>query len=378
MQRKKIRCSYRGDAGKFQVSFLWAPGKWFITPITNKQDREAAVIWAVENEKLLFNGSASRSFPTFETAAKGFFDLDGYYYTKKEKKGKHYDESFYRHKRGHLERYIMPFFKNFKINEISTYLCDQFTLSDALDNLSNETKNKIIDTLKEIFKPFVDKGLIQTNPVDGVERFGIDRIERQPFTKAELKKLYPLDTNKAIDLWGSPLNLLWGVVLRDTGCRPSEALAWTWGDYSDEHGGFVINKRMREGEIRSGTKAGKRKYRAVLLSQMGKDLIALLKCTDSTARIFPFNKTNTGNDILHKALSRAGISAAGRSQYCLRHTAVTQTIDIDRNFAQEIFGHASVRIQENYDHPDRDELFKRVAKGTEILSMRLDEAEEEE
>ncbi|MDR2149849.1 MAG: tyrosine-type recombinase/integrase [Spirochaetaceae bacterium] len=376
MKQKKIRCSWRKDAGKFQVSFLWAPGKWFLTPVSTKQNREAAIIWAVENEKLLFNKIIYPHFPLFQDAVKGFFDIDGYFFLKKEKKGKHYDESFYRHKRGHLNHYILPFFKNFKINEISTFLCEQFTFSPALDDLSNETKNKIIDTLKDIFKPFVDKGLIAHNPVDGVERFGADRIERKPFTKAELKKLYPPDINKAIDLWCSPLNLLWGIVLRDTGCRPSEALAWTWNDYSDEHGGFVITKRMRDGEVRSGTKAGKRKYRAVLLSQMGKDLVALLKSSDTAARIFPFNKTNTGNAILHKALARAGIAAERRSQYCLRHTAVTQTIDIDRSFAQEIFGHASVKIQDNYDHPDNEQLFKRIAeKGADILKSRLEENE---
>jgi hypothetical protein len=48
------------------------------------------------------------------------------------------------------------------------------------------------------------------------------------------------------------------------------------------------------------------------------------------------------------------------------------TIDIDRDFAREAFGHTA-KVQEGYDHPDTDELFHQLAGARDILKKRLGE-----
>jgi integrase len=372
--KKRIRCSWRGDAGKFQVCYGWDPGRWILTPYTKREDREAAVLWAKENE--IFYRHTPSGCPTFEEAARGFFDIGGPYYQKKESRKKHYLDDFYRKKRGHLNNYLMPYFRNIRINEISTYMCEEFTLT--LDKLSSDTKNKIIESLKEILKPWVSKGSISSNPVSDVERYGTDTKVRQSFTVEELDQLYPRDLARALDLWGDALRLAWGLILRDTGCRPSEALAWTWADYSEAWGGFPITKRVRSGHTLEGTKGGK--FRAAILSDMGNHVIRLLRETaaaDEGDRIFLFT-VDTGNSYVRAAMARAGVpelveGSLPRTQYCLRHTAVTQTITIDRAFAREVFGHSTVKVQDGYDHPDTEELFRRVSKAPDILRERLGE-----
>jgi integrase len=144
----------------------------------------------------------------------------------------------------------MPYFKKFKVNEINAFVCEEFSLS--LKGLAPDTKNKVIFALKEIFKPLVVKGVLAGNPADGVELFRVDLFKRETFTRAELDKLYPSEINKALDVWGSTAALAWGLALRDSGCRPSEAAAWTWEDYSDKWGGFTITKTLPRGENNSG------------------------------------------------------------------------------------------------------------------------------
>lgn len=301
--KKKIRCSWRGNVGKYQVCYGWDPGKWILTPYSKREDREAAILWAKENEN--FHRHTPSGCPTFGEAAKGFFDIGGPYHQKKESRGKHYLDDFYRKKRGHLKNYLMPYFKKFLINNISTYMCEEFMFT--LQHLSSDTKNKIIESLKEILKPWVSKGIITSNPASDVERYGSDTKLRQPFTQTELDLLYPRDIAQALELWGDALHLAWGLILRDTGCRPSEALAWTWADYSDTWGGFPIRKRVRHGQTLNGTKGGK--FRAAILSDMGNHVIRLLRTNTIAAdvdRIFPFTG-DTGNCHFKKVMARAGV-----------------------------------------------------------------------
>ena len=362
--KKQIRCSWRKDAGKFQICYGWEPGKCILAPC---EDREAALLWAKENEALHKN-TGVKEYPVFQAIAKDFYDIGGPCYTQKERKGKQYLPEFYHNRRGILTNYILPYFKHFKINEINTYSCEEFSLS--LQHLAAYTKNRVIYTLKEILKPWVSKGVLPYNPVDNAEFFHVEAKERQPFTREELATLYPADLEQALEIWGSLLYLAWGLALRDTGCRPSEAIPWTWEDYSEKWGGFTITKRIRDGVVMEGTKGGKRRYRAAVLSEMGNQVICRLRGRSKTERVFPFNVQH-GRERFRLALARAGIVENGRTQYCLRHTAVTQTIDIDQDFAREAFGHSTVKVQEGYDHPDREALFQRVAKAPDILKQRM-------
>ena len=364
---KQIRCSWRQDAGKFQICYDWAPNKWILTSFSNREhDRERAILWAKENEALHKN-TGKKEYPTFQKIAEGFFDIGGPYFQSKEQKGKKYRAAFYRMKRGFLNNHIMPYFKRFKINEINTFICEEFSLS--LKNLSADTKNKVIYALKEILKPWVGKGVLSYNPVCDVERFHVEPEEREPFTGEELALLYPATIQEGVAIWGSLQYFAWGLVLRDTGCRPSEAIAWKWDDYSEKWGGFPIVRHIYEGVVIEGTKGGKRRFRAAILSERGNEAIKRLRRTATEERVFPFT-TPCGLYHFRLALARAGIPERGRTQYCLRHTAVTQTIDIDRDFAREAFGHSTVKVQEGYDHPDIDQLFQRVSKASEILRRR--------
>lgn len=113
-------------------------------------------------------------------------------------------------------------------------------------------------------------------PLLGSSAFGMSRKRDRTFTRLELETLYPADIRQALGIWGFPLALAWGLILRDTRCRPSEAIAWLWVDYSEKWGGFPITKWLREGTILPSTKSGVRRYRAAVLSEMGIQAIELL------------------------------------------------------------------------------------------------------
>lgn len=371
--KKRIKVSYRKELERYQICYIWNPGHWIITPYKTPEE---AVQWASEREQLYKktggnNKSRDIANPTFGTIAEGFYDKDSHFRKMKAKKNREYLEDFYLKRSGLLKNHILPYFRNYKITEITPYEIDAWVIKLKL---AADTKNKTLEVFKEIMQSACAQKILSSNPLADVEKFGNDSKERIPFTSEEINKIFPSDLKRALLVWESPLYLLWGIVLRDTGCRPSEALAWTWTDYSEQWGGFPIVKRVRgySGVSYPGTKGGKTQFRAAILSEFGNMLLKTLRETCTTERVFPF-RVDQGNAYFLFALARAQVPQKGRTQYCLRHTAVTQTIDIDRALAAEMYGHKTVKHQNNYDHPNVEELFQRVSGATEVLRKRLDD-----
>jgi integrase len=370
-QKKTIRCALRKEYGRYQICYAWNPGNWILTPYDTPEE---AVLWAKEREQL-YKTTGKSDIPTFGSIADGFYDKGSYFRLMKEKKNKVYLEDYYMKRSGLLKNHILPTFRNFYVTEITPYQIDEWSVTLKL---AADTKNKCMEVFKEILQSAVSKGCLKTNPMNEVERFGDDSTQREPFTVEELNKLFPADTAEAVAIWGSTLYLAWGLVLRDTGCRPSEALAWAPSDYNTTWGGFPIVKRIRgySAKIYPGTKGGRRQYRAAILSVVGKRIMTEVLETCETERIFPW-RVDQANGFFRLALARAKIPERGplgtiRTQYCLRHTAVTQTIDIDRELAAEIYGHRTLKNQQRYDHPNEEELFKRVSGSNELLKKRFD------
>lgn len=369
-QKKTIRCAFRKEYGCYQICYAWNPGRWILTPCTTPEE---AVLWAKEREQL-YQTSGNTDIPTFASISDGFYDEGSHFRLMKDKKNKTYLEDYYNKRKGLLNNHILPTFRNFYITEITPYQIDQWSITLKL---AADTKNKALEVMKEIMQSAVSRGILKANPVNEVERFGDDSEAREPFSIDELDKLFPADEGKAVAIWGCTLYLAWGLVLRDTGCRPSEALAWSPSDYNSQWGGFPIVKRIRgyKAKVYQGTKGGRRQYRAAILSEYGKKVMKEILDKCETDRIFPW-RVDQANGFFRLALARAGVPELGpqgtkRTQYCLRHTAVTQTIDIDRALAAEMYGHKTLKNQQRYDHPNEEELFQRVSGSAEVLEKRF-------
>ncbi|MDR2485223.1 MAG: phage integrase SAM-like domain-containing protein [Treponema sp.] len=134
--------------------------------------------YGLRKTRLLHKNTGVKEYPLFQEIAQGFFDIGGPYFQKKERKDKRYLPSFYRQKVGYLHNYIPPYFKQFKINEINTYMCEEFSFS--LEGLAGDTKNKILNALKEILKPWLSKGVLPYNRRTTRSRFTLRRKSAVP------------------------------------------------------------------------------------------------------------------------------------------------------------------------------------------------------
>lgn len=99
---------------------------------------------------------------------------------------------------------------------------------------SNKSINEFLIILRAVFKRAMRDGIIERDPMEGIENLTVTNKEPNPFSKAEIKKL-----NEATSECSSGKNAVLLNVL--TGLRISELLALGWGD---------INWQRREMYVR--------------------------------------------------------------------------------------------------------------------------------
>ena len=88
---------------------------------------------------------------------------------------------------------------------------------------SNKSINEFLIIFRAVFKRAIRDGIIERDPMDGIENLTVTNKEPNPFTKSEIKKL-----NDATSKCSSGKNAVLLNIL--TGLRISELLALAWED----------------------------------------------------------------------------------------------------------------------------------------------------
>lgn len=262
--------------------------------------------------------------------------------------------------------------------------------------LSAAHRNRILVAFNLMMDQAVFDRLISANPVRSVPRMRLDSAPRGTFSEAELGEMFPADDDALKALWGG---LSWAVlylVLADTGLRPSEALALRWRDWHPSSGAFVVARKVDDrGQVGPLKTAGKgvakrvalvRGRTAELLDELnearGKSRHTRGRWADRPLApispddlIFPADRfadtagqpmrvAVAGNHFVAALEGLEGFSLAGRTLYCLRHTANTGfRTDHGDDAARLLMGHTNAKMTEHYDHPEDAELVARALKA---------------
>ena len=150
--------------------------------------RREAEHYALER---LREGPNSRTVPKFGDYTKDFFVMGRCQWIKTTlDKGRPFSKGTAHWRRGILLNHLLTKLADKKINEITANMID--TLLHSLD-LSNTTKNNVLDTVSIILDMAIRDGLIQNNPTNIIVRFAKNPKTKDIFSREELKILFPDD-----------------------------------------------------------------------------------------------------------------------------------------------------------------------------------------
>jgi len=381
--RKTIRARIR-PSGLYQVSFPEDPGHWHSSGQDNEHD---ALAWARRKR-----GEILAPTPIlFKDAARGFFDDDGSWARRQAGRGRTFSIEYLPQMRGRLKNYLVKEWGETPIRQITRRAFDDWVI--AIPKIKNSTKNKIVDAALIMFREWTDLGLLPASPLDGLTHLTPSDFEaRTIFTQDELKTMFPTDRSELERIWvdqgkahreHSQLWISFFIALKDTGARPAELLALSWGDWRPEECGFPIHKAAenRTGRIKPSTKTGSRK--PAFLSARGVQELMLWGAVSEHAEpkdlIWSFDgrlpvHTESAAKHFRSVCKRATINRGKRTPYCLRHTFATAAIEaMPLPAVQALLGHSakSMTALTSYFHPT-DAMIMKMGEGMrEMLEKRV-------
>lgn len=360
------------------VMFEHLPGKEFSTGTSDM--RKAIVFAETMLRKDWQDFEKDNEAITFSSFSRDFFkESDPHKYRKKNiAKNKNYDETFYTHHQSRLENYLLPRFGNYLLSSINKRQIDDWFLNLKAPNgkdLSANTKNKILFCLRIIMKTAVDEGVIASDPTSSIETFTEnDTRNRQPFTKEELKVLFPKNENKLISTWGGLMWSVYFLVMRDTGWRPGEISGLKKENYYPAvHGIYTQNSVVNGVEKNSiKTSSSGKDYKVGFLSATTEKLFCKLLGSIKSDFLFitdegNFVQPNAANKHLRGVAKRLKIDLKGRTQYSFRHSFETMLAgNVQTKALLELMAHTGFRPE--YDHRTPEMILEQLSPVHETIN----------
>lgn len=364
----------------YQVMFKHIPGKWFSTASI---DMAGAVLFA-ENflEKELQKPSREETLRTF---SKDFFkesDPKGFR-NRQARRGKTYSDYFFKSQQALLENYIIPRFGDYLLNSITDVMIEDWIIdlckySDDTQDLSNDTKNKILMCLRTIFQEARRSGCVSENPARSVQLLPEKKKHRLPINRGELAVLFPSSDDDLIRVWGDLYWACYFLVMRDTGFRPGEVAALSTKNWVRQfHGLYTKDSIMQatrqlQHSIKTSSKG--QSYKIGILTDQTERLLAQREQQIEPEEYFflldgRFLRPEVSNKHFKGVLKRQGIELDGRSQYSLRHSFETDLAGaVENKVLLELMAHTSYRAE--YDHRTPEDLLRQLQPVRKILEDR--------
>ncbi len=374
---KEYKIWKRKDRGGiYYIGFSEYPGQWFSS---KTKIRDEAIAWAERNKlRNLDNRNKKLLFKHF---AEGFFDPeDPHGWLKRmERKNKKYAPNWYKRNQGNLNNYILPKFGRQLLSTINTRQIDNWYIDIICTSgkpAADNTKNKILQTLNIILQEAMDQGYIEQNPIDSIERISDINKPRETFTKEEIIKLFPLNTEECIKIWGSLSWYLYFRIMAVCGLRPSEVSALHWDDYYPDMNGFVFRHSLDSERNLKGLKTektGKKVKIGYIDDKTAKELNRLKiesnALEDSIifpGRIAPVISPESALKHLRWKASKV-IELGKRTSYSFRHTFDTEMLrHLDRDTVNDLMGHTAYRKE--YDHRTGEEILEQRKDVRDIIN----------
>ena len=289
---------------------------------------------------------------------------------KNEKFGRRYTDGYYKQLISHYRNYIRPFFGSMNPAAITDVLIENWYLSlkgvKSHLQLCSSTKLIILDAMSLLMKELTRQGVVDSNPMETVERLKAERTPREAFTHDEVQAFFPEDRRALLSIWRSLRWALYFSIMSDTGWRPAEVMGIS---RQSLYLNGVFQLESVEAESRRVKKSIKttnsgQKYKVGILSEYTKSLLDeyleslkgeyLFMDIDGT---FPVAMANR---VLREAMKKAGVPemspATGRkrTQYGFRHFFSTYMHEnrgkdgLSEEDISEMMAHTGYRPE--YDH----------------------------
>ncbi len=364
-----------------QVEFDHLPNKTFST---YTKDLSQALAFS---DNFLKNGGIIKAKDniTFKEFTKDMFTAkDKYNYIKAKKAhGKIITEEQLKVYNRHINRYFNIAFGDYLISSINEFLLEDYLLNvKSVQNnkeLSGNSKNKMLATLRIIFQLAYKQGYKKYNIADKVESFYEYTESYKDLTKQELQQLFPTNEQELLRIFLTKQWALYFLIMRDTGFRPGEVSALKVENYYPAFKGLYTQKSYNSvtGKVKDGIKTSNtgKKYKVGILTNQTITLLeSYISNLSSNDSLFIINNNYinlaTSNKHFKASLVRAGIQVNGRTQYSLRHSFETLMAgNVENKILLELMAHTSFRPE--YDHRTPEQLLAQLQPVKDILETQL-------
>ena len=347
------------------IEYMDLEGKWKSTGTHSKYEAQtiAASLICRKNED---------SFGNFSEHI--LYDRGpGSYYDMMKELGR-YQDSTMKEFRQAATVYVIPYFSNFKLSEITAPIIQIWYMNLKKKDGTKAavtTCNHALSALSRILSHAEMLGKIDSNPCKLIKRKRDMRKGHEVFTKDELDSLFPSNLFEMIEIFGSLDNALFYLIMRDTGFRPCEIAAFTTESYHPRFHAVFTSKSCDRStrKIKDSVKTTGRGYseRTGTISKQTEEVmnivISLLKPGS-----YLFTKKSgelTGpehfNRIFPDILKKANIDKKGRTLYSLRATFFTNILSTyDDKAAMMLMGHTG--WNSCYDHRTPEQIVERTIR----------------
>ena len=301
-------------------------------------------------------------------------------------KQRNYHDKYYQTHQARLDTYVIPELGAFKPSDIKRGDIDNWPLKLTKPNgkrLSGATKNKIASTMNIVFEELADLEILETNPLTGLKPF--NQAPEKPRGAIDRESIQRLSRSReeSLRVWRSPLWASMMLAFKDTGGRPGEVRALTWGDIDIQKRFAPIRKGIARGTADKvkGTKTGA--VKAGFLTARTIQELALWRSISAFQQDEDFVFTMIGRApvtnrtvlrAFRRGLKQAGIDNDEWTPYWLRHTFGTYQMEVlERDEIRKLMGHITAATTRIYQHPDDQTLYR----ATESIQEKLDRAREE-
>lgn len=264
-----------------------------------------------------------------------------------------------------LGKHLVPFFGNFRLDEIDPALVQQFKRSR--ESLSKPWLNKLIDHLKTVLHKAEQWKVLKAVP--RIPRLKEERRERAHYGPEDAEMFTELCRRHA------PRTYVAALLGIDAGLRHSEVLGLRWEDIRLDEGkyGCAVIANRRWNGVDGPPKHGK--HRRVPLSLRLRDALLVLKRVSPSRYVI---LTHWGKPVdSHATIPRwfaeaCDVDGVPRGVHILRHTFATDALrsGVNLRILQKLLGHSSIAITERYLHTTSAELDDAVLTITRARTQR--------
>lgn len=336
---------------------------------TGKKTKSAANIVAAERLKdgTLLTFRQAQPSTLFSEYTKDFYIYDRCPYIQgRLLRGFSYSVRQAKNNRYYLEEYILPYFRNDIIEDITIGKINRWLIElPGKADISNKTANNILTLVRQIFDKAVEDGLIQRSPAQKVKPLSktADSKRRVAFTRDQVKKI--------ITGWNNNIARTASILAAQTGMRSGEIRALQQDQIHKTY--IEVNASYNnDDDGRKCTKSGYSRFVPIT-----EELYRLIQEINSGGLyVFSFNGENAVaagyfDRLLKKRMDELGIVPAEGtllSFHSFRHYFNSRLIaaGVQGEKIRAVIGHEDESMTEHYAHLEPEDLaiIREVQKGS--------------